>query len=652
MKKPPLTPPAPCVPGKTPGFFFLLGAIALALLLFFAAACPVTANKGFLPEGGVILHEKEMRWESAGRDMTFPSSILIPATYFARENSLVVRHAGFRIRGQEGILYLPFSSLMESPDGKKHLLSGEGRSKLFSFGILSGLFLLVFGFLQYGRKKKEGSLTEKEESLFHCFFILIFHYLFFALFRFQEPDTYVMDSDSNGYFQVISQILKGDFQSKGVYPAGLGILYLPFIFLLGAEKAADLTPVLPAFSSLFVLPGSFLLLYLTFRKFAGRKATLAGILFWIVFSGIFFITESPSHGGLFSPLGYFHYLLGGGNAYIYKVYRLAVLGFSSLTEPFACFFTALLLFLSLYWKGGWKKGLLTGGLFGFACMVRLNILFFAPAIFFCFFMAEKSFFRFRKKEEIFFTLSTSFAALAGFLCIFSFQLFLNYCYFRDPFIFPYSLHYAELYKGFQIGNIARSSAFYFQCFAPILGLFAAGILMGKGTFHSKLFLTLSAIPTLLFFCGLCELGQNYRFLMPIYGIVCIGIFLPDFFRKKPLGENLLFLLILFLLLIPVYPVRLFLPLPEMIKEFPPSQWYLPELLYFLRSWYFLPLLLLVLFSAYRKKNFFLGGYFLIFAAFLFFPQGVWCFLLFAGVLIFFTAGWIFREFPFFRKKSV
>ena len=96
----------PSAPERTSGIFFLTGALILALVLFFAAAFPVTAGR-FLPKGGVILYEKEMRLESAGKDMTFPSSIVTPDTYFARENSLVVRHAGFRIRGQEGILYLP-----------------------------------------------------------------------------------------------------------------------------------------------------------------------------------------------------------------------------------------------------------------------------------------------------------------------------------------------------------------------------------------------------------------------------------------------------------------------------------------------------------------------------------------------------------------
>ena len=442
---------------------------------------------------------------------------------------------------------------------------------------------------------------------------------------------------------MIDQILKGDLQSKGGYPAGLGILYLPFILLLGAEKASDLTPLLPAFSSLFVLPFSFILLYLTGRHFLGRKTALSGILFWILISGIFFITESPSHGGMFSPLGQFHYELGGGNAYIYKVYRLAVLGFSSLTEPFACFFSSLCLFLALYLKGGWKKGLLIGGLFGFSCMIRLNLIFFAPAIFYCFLAADQRFFSFRKKETIFHTLITSLTAAAGFLLLFSIQLFLNYCYFKDPFTFPYSLHYAELYKGFEWKNIPRSSAFYFQCFAPLLGLFTAGVLMTKRALHSKVFLVLCALPTLLFFCGLVELGQNYRFLMPIYGVLSMGIFLPAFFRKAPPIRMAIYLLLLFLLLIPVYPVKLFLPVPEMMKLYPPSQWFLPEILMWLRSWYFLPLLILISLWTYRKKQYSTGGYFLIFSCFLFFPPPSSFFLLFAFLLFFFPLLYLYRR---------
>lgn len=634
---------------KEKGLFFLAaGGIFLLLLLFFAAVFPVKADR-FLPEGGSIYHEKEMRWERAEKDMVFPSSLFIPATYFERQNSLIVRHAGFRLKGEEGKIYLPYTHFEILPDGKLFLYSGEGRSGFFSAGFLFGLLLLYMGFSLYRKKKKETLLSSREETFFHCFFMVVSHMIFFAIFRFQEPNTYILDSDSNGYFAVIDQILKGDFQSKGVYPAGLGILYLPFIFLLGAEKASDLTPLLPAFSSLFVLPFSFILLYLTGRHFLGRKTALSGLLFWILFSGIFFITESPSHGGIFSPLGFFHYQLGGGNAYIFKSYRMTLLGFSSLTEPFACFFSALCLFLALYMKGGWKKGLLIGGLFGFSCMVRLNLIFFAPAIFYCFLMADQRFFSFRK-ETFSHTLITSFTAAAGFLLLFSIQLFLNYCYFKDPFTFPYSLHYAELYKGFEWKNIPRSSAFYFQCFAPLLGLFTAGLLVTRRALRSKVFLVLCALPTLLFFCGLVELGQNYRFLMPIYGVLSMGIFLPAFFRKSSPLKELFILFLLFLLLIPVYPVKLFLPVPEMMKSVSPSQWYIPEFWMWLRSWYFVPLLGGVLFFAWRKKGYALGGYFLIFTAFGFFPPPVILFLLSAFLLFFFPIKFLWKRSPAGTKK--
>ena len=409
-----------------------------------------------------------------------------------------------------------------------------------------------------------------------AFCICAFQAAMLLLYRLNAPDIFLTESDAHGYFHAVRQMLDLDFQSPARYTIGVGLVYLPFMLITGAKSAFDLTQLLSTVSAVFVYPGALLLLYFTMRHYL--KSTiipLLGILSWLAASHLFFIIESSPFGGIFSPGGIFH--AEPGADYIYHIYALTLHSLSQISEPWSIFFTALSLSCVRFFRRPVLRGVLTGAVFGFACLVRINNIFFAPAILYLFLLEDGEMRRSLKHFS-----AVSFAACAGFLAVFGIQLVQNALNFGNPLTFPYVLHAPELYRGFRFVNLPRSAGFYFRCFAPLFGVLAAGVLTCRDA-ERRDFIILSAMPLIVFFCGITELGQNYRFLYPVYTIAATAAFCSSGWDTLNRWERTAVPLCFVLLMIPAWPYPLAVRAAEVYgMPWLPAALYLPAALLVVR----------------------------------------------------------------------
>ena len=442
-------------------------------------------------------------------------------------------------RGETAVFVLPD---FVSDDGKTFRYAPRFRPVIY--GCLCGVaVLLALGMFFLVR----GPAGARAWSAAFC--ICAFQAVLLLLYRLNAPDVFLTESDAHGYFHAIRQLLDRDFSEPARYTVGVGLIYLPFMLITGAKSAFDLTQLLSDVSAVFVYPCALVLLYFTMRHYL--KSTiipLLGTLGWLAASNLFYIIESSPFGGIFSPGGVFH--TDPGADYIRHIYALTLHSLSQISEPWSFLFTALSLSCVRFFRRPLPRAAAVGAVFGFACLVRINNVFFAPVILYLFLLEDGEM---RRSLKHFLAVST--AACAGFLAVFGIQLVQNALNFGNPLTFPYVLHAPELYRGFRFANIPRSAEFYFRCFAPLFGVLAAGVLTCRNAGRRD-FIILCAMPLIVFFCGITELGQNYRFLYPVYPVAVTAAFCSSGWKVLNRGERIAMPLCFLLLLIPAWPLSL------------------------------------------------------------------------------------------------
>jgi hypothetical protein len=323
-------------------------------------------------------------------------------------------------------------------------------------------------------------------------------------------------ADEPGYFAVGYDLLQGKCLGPWTYPVGHGVLMMmPWIIFTGAESFFDIAVGISWFSG-FVLGSAALLL--AFRLLLALqipvKTVFAAVLAWAVLP--FFVHHIPDWASQT-----FHHLIDlpsiRPNFSFYM--QLIGSGFNGMSDMFSTVLVFGVLLLALRMPAKTCFLILAAALFGTACLVRLNNIFFAPVL--ALILVERFMPRLKTWQNLAIFLL---AGGASFLATVGIQLAVNYLQFGDAWTFPYSLHaldrsagdrpadgftFATLLKGSNLRYLLESNLGVMSCAA-------AGLILMRER-RLRAVLGLWALPVILFFCGYSHtFCDAVRFILSAY----------------------------------------------------------------------------------------------------------------------------------------
>ena len=341
-------------------------------------------------------------------------------------------------------------------------------------------------------------------------------------------------ADEPGYFAVGYDLLQGKCMGPWTYPVGHGVLMMmPWIIFTGAKSFFDIAVGISWFSG-FVLGSAALLL--AFRLLLALrmpvKTVFAAVLAWAMLP--FFVHHIPDWDTLtFYNMVDLPSVRAGFRFYM----QLIGSGFNGMSDMFSTVLVFGVLLLALRMPVKTCFLILAAGLFGVACLVRLNNIFFAPVL--GLILVERFMPRLKTWQNL-----AMFLLVGGasFIAAVGIQLAVNYLQFGDAWTFPYSLHaldraagdrpadgftFATLLKGTNLRYLLESNLGVMSC--AVSGL----ILMQERRLRAVL--GLWALPVILFFCGYSHtFCDAVRFILSAYiPLLAAAVWVPvNIWQKK------------------------------------------------------------------------------------------------------------------------
>ncbi len=241
-------------------------------------------------------------------------------------------------------------------------------------------------------------------------------------------------ADENGYFQIAMDICRGNFSGPWTFTIGLPLYYIPFIKLAGAENFYDIALMLDYFSGFIVAPvairGGF---YLMRKLKISPLAAFTASMIWAIWPFVYYYGEDWNN----LVFQAFFNLPGGVNRWRYYL-SLISSGFNSMSDT-PSMLTVIIAAAVIAASPAEKRfAAAAAAIFGFACLIRINNIFFAPAL--CLLAYWKYADQYEGKKCFVPMFSAAGVAAAVFLAIFSLQLAVNLHQFGNPFTFGYVLH--------------------------------------------------------------------------------------------------------------------------------------------------------------------------------------------------------------------
>ena len=327
-------------------------------------------------------------------------------------------------------------------------------------------------------------------------------------------------ADEPGYFKVVYDVLNGSFKGPWNFTIGLGILYLPFVLLTGAKEYYDIAIAFSYFNALVIAPLGIALLYFILKNLKFRTGcAFAAIIIWALYP--FFIYHAELwNGHIFRPFAALPCFLEGVPDW-WRFYSVCINGgFNAMSDMPGLFLVLGTVLLTQKLKAAPGNIFLMGCCYGLCCLVRINYIFFAPAI--AFLLLKKLDFKdYRNVLRLFF------CGAGGFLVIFGWQLLVNSCQFGSPLIFGYSLHYLDFPPekrpdtGFNWYTLLEWQNIRFLVGANKFLMTAgiAGLLFLKER-SQRILLTLLGVPLVLFFFGYthtyCDARRFILMAFPVF----------------------------------------------------------------------------------------------------------------------------------------
>lgn len=351
------------------------------------------------------------------------------------------------------------------------------------------------------------------------------------------PTYFLHPVDEAQYFRTALDLSQGRIAGiQWSYTIGLPLLYVPFIWLTGAQSYYDIEIPYVIFNAWILGPMCLVLLYFILRKLTGCgvKAFFATLLFPLM--AVFYQYQDHweqkiEDWGMNIYKSYFAFPTLDFSYNLYTKYT--VLHYNALSDTLSTLAVLGCIALLLYWKNGWRKLILLSLLFGYACIVRLNNIFFAPLLLFLLFWN----FRDRLRDWRYLLRFAGTGAVC-YLAVVSMQLLVNRIQFGDFFRFPYYLHPEEVYAGFKRSMFPYGIHFILSVKYAYFALGLTGLCLIRDRYRRTV-LGLWILPTLFFFAGYPQLGNNVsRFLLTILMVLPGCVFCTEVFDNTPLRERI------------------------------------------------------------------------------------------------------------------
>ncbi|MBR7108003.1 MAG: hypothetical protein IKC89_06280 [Lentisphaeria bacterium] len=456
------------------------------------------------------------------------------------------------------VTYIHEFSELTTPDGKQHLFyrndlvlnrAGNGIERLPEVPVLRLISAALAALLLAGFVYK---FVRKELPENFLVFIPVLLRMALVLVVLCKWDCVVTAAtDETGYFAVMHDMLNGVWNRPWRFTIGTGIFYLPFMLAVNADNVWDIMPYFNYFSALVLAPGTLAIGFFIMRKLgvSGKRACLT-MLIWAVYPFVAFHFEE--WGTLdFQQFFLFPYLFTTFHRLVFYAFCINS-GFNAMSDipGLLTLLGGVLLALAIPPKH--RYALLVGALYGFACLIRINYILWAPVF------ALVLYHKFDRDRR---TLATAAATAAGgFLAIFSIQLVCNALQFGSPFTFGYILHYPEYAPldrpaaGFT-WHTFKKLTFTRYLLAANLPVFAAGaaaLWCIKERFKQQI-LVLMSVPVILFFCGYSHtFCDARRFVFPAFAglLMACGCGAPDVENKWQRSRIFIGIALMLLLTVP------------------------------------------------------------------------------------------------------
>lgn len=324
----------------------------------------------------------------------------------------------------------------------------------------------------------------------------------------------IRPTDEHGYFQVAHDLVNGRLSAPWSYTLGYPLFYLPLQGLFGADSVYDIYLPAALLNGFLVTPVAGCLVLLIVRRLtgSGTRALLVSLA-WAVLPFLYFPVEFHAGGAgkpfLFKAL----FTLPDVNAGSYHLYYMyTAAGFHALSDAWSMLLVLLCLYLALQAGRGRNWLVLLGGLYGYACLVRINNIFFAPLLAYLLWHAYRDAWRGRLGP----LLADAGAAAGAAAAVFSLQLVVNRLQFGSVFTFPYALHASGAARGFAVDMLSTGMPLLLGCNFLYVCLAAGALFFIRDT-RLRVTLTLWIVPLLFFFCGYVVAGASpVRFILPLY----------------------------------------------------------------------------------------------------------------------------------------
>ena len=343
-------------------------------------------------------------------------------------------------------------------------------------------------------------------------------------------------ADESGYFQVIADMLRNSWRGPWSFTVGTGFFYLPFILLTGAKEFYDIVPLFNYFSALILAPGTLILGFLILRKFnVSVKTACAAMTFWSLYP---FISLHLEDWNTLDFQQFFHYpqWFSKFNGHFYYSFCINS-GFNAMSDMPGLLLILGCLYLLLVMPGKYRFAALTGALYGFACLVRINYILLAPL--FAYVLWKK--FEYRQ------LLCAALSSAGAFMAVFGIQFVCNAIQFGSPFTFGYILHYTQNaaldrpVAGFTWHTFSqwKNLNYLFKVNLPVFALGTAALWVMRDRFKQTVLVLLS-VPVVLFFCGYSHtFCDARRFVFPAFAGLLVAFAALDMWKTLSRKDILL-----------------------------------------------------------------------------------------------------------------
>lgn len=354
--------------------------------------------------------------------------------------------------------------------------------------------------------------------------------------------------DGNGYFKIAVDISKGALSGDGwLYTAGYPLLLAPLAALLQPAGVYSFYDAAALLNSMLLSPliGGFLFAIvwrISGSAFKGACAVFLLTLMPYIHYPFEYWWRPECFRGLILPPCF-------DISSWQPMYTFLWTGHDIMSDTPAAFFVVLCVWLCLFLRPGLRSTALVSAVFGFACLIRMNDMLYAPLIAFLLLHLNKE--ALSSGAGLF---KTSLAAVLPFSAVFSLQLIENVLQYGSPFTTPYVVHQIAS-KGFSLSMLPKGPEYLLQTNLVFVCMGLAGTLFQADAFKRVLF-SLWAFPAVIFFCGYSGVANSaIRFILPAYGaligaFVCSDVWSLD--RRRLLALAAAILLANFLLVAPPF----------------------------------------------------------------------------------------------------